>query len=594
VKTRTASAKLLRQLRNQSPNGNTAKDEHSGDEVPSISTDSWPDPVSLEIETVPPFPVNELPAWLAEWADAESRALQVPLDLPGMLGLGFAGAGIAGKFRVEPRDGWIEPTNAFVAVALPPGERKTAVFSDALKPIAEYEAEQLALAKPLIAEAASQHRVLELKLKQAETNMAKAKTPEEKRKLGDDRRDLARELEAHVVPDLPQAYADDVTPEKLATLLASQGGRMLQASAEGTLFEICKGRYSQTANFDVYLKGHAGDPLRVQRVSRDADTVDRPALSIAVAVQPDVIAGLAGQASMRGRGFLARWWYSVPLSRVGTRQIAAPSVSASISNRYAAAMLTLWRLTPPQDAEGRPTPYVLRFTAEADEKLKEFERWLEPQLTDGEELAHLAGWANKLAGAIVRIAGILHVATAVGAGAMPSLTIDADIVEKAVRIGRDYLLPHALAAFGVMGADSSRAGARSVWASVARRYESSESSESAPLTLSRRDLHQLNRRLVDKVEDMDPLIELLIDANYLRPAAAESTHPGRGHASPRFEVNPKALRMALEKRASPSHCTQRSHSESVTAENGGSECSEYSETTSGPMVEQAEGEEGDA
>jgi hypothetical protein len=58
-------------------------------------------------------------------------------------------------------------------------------------------------------------------------------------------------------------FCDDETPESLSRLIAQQRGRMLQASAEGTCFEIVKGRYSEAANFDVYLKGHAGDPLRV-------------------------------------------------------------------------------------------------------------------------------------------------------------------------------------------------------------------------------------------------------------------------------------------------------------------------------------------
>ena len=71
---------------------------------------------------------------------------------------------------------------------------------------------------------------------------------------------------------------------------------MLLASAEGTAFEIAKGRYSETANFDVFLKGHAGDPLRVGRISRDSEAVNSPALSCALAVQPDVISGLAEQA----------------------------------------------------------------------------------------------------------------------------------------------------------------------------------------------------------------------------------------------------------------------------------------------------------
>src|SRR5262249_6458799 len=147
----------------------------------------------------------------------------------------------------------------------------------------------------------------------------------------------------HRVPDVPQFFCDDVTPEKLTQLIVRQGGRMLLASAEGTVFEIAKGRYSETANFDVFLKGHAGDPLRTGRVGRETDSVNSPALSCALAVQPDVIAGLAERASMRGRGFLARWLYALPLSLVGRRKTAPPGVPADVADAYRQRLLALWQ-----------------------------------------------------------------------------------------------------------------------------------------------------------------------------------------------------------------------------------------------------------
>src|SRR5262249_19597488 len=158
---------------------------------------------------------------------------------------------------------------------------------------------------------------------------------------------------------------DDVTPEKLTSLLASQGGRMLQASPEGTAFEIAKGRYSDAPNFDVYLKGHAGDTLRSGRVSRGSDFVEQPALSLALAVQPDVIRGLSEQASMRGRGFLARFLYAMPASRVGQRVIAPDPVPEGVAAEYHENMLRLWRLRPTVDETGNTVPQWLQFAPDA-------------------------------------------------------------------------------------------------------------------------------------------------------------------------------------------------------------------------------------
>jgi replicative DNA helicase len=292
----------------------------------------WDQPILLGCDyAVPPFPVACLPTWLADWVRAEAEATQTPPDLAATLALAICGAGLAGKFRVRVRDGWTEPTNIFTVCALLPGERKSAVFADAIAPVQLFEQEELARVGPVIAELACEHRILEGQLKNCETRAAKVSDQAEREQLKGEAKDLARKLLAHEVPDPPQKFCDDVTPEKLANLLARQGGSMLQASAEGTAFEIAKGRYSETANFEVYLKGHAGDPLRVGRISRPGDTVEQPALSMALAVQPDVIRGLAEQTSMRGRGFLARFLYSLPTSCVGRRKVAPCAMPAAVA-----------------------------------------------------------------------------------------------------------------------------------------------------------------------------------------------------------------------------------------------------------------------
>jgi hypothetical protein len=522
-----------------------AREQAHSDKPTNGKPDSWEQPLPIGATAhCPDFPADVLPGWLREWAEAVSVATQTPLDLPAMLALATGGAALATKFRVVVRPGWTEPTNLFTVTALPPGERKSAVFAEAMAPVQQCEAEEIERMAPVIAEAAAAHRVLEARLKATEQKAAKADNAKDQQELMQEAKELAKELAAHKVPEAPQLFCDDVTPEQLARLLARQGGRMLQASAEGTAFEIAKGRYSETANFDVYLKGHAGDPLRVGRVGRDADVVDRPALSLALAVQPDVIAGLAENASMRGRGFLARFLYSLPLSRVGSRQVAPEAVPLAVSIRYRDGMLALWRTTGTVDMAGKPSPHWLRFSPEADDLMRAFEGWLEPQLADGEALSYLAGWANKLAGAAARIAGVLYVAESFETDRPWSEPVNAATVAATIRLARDYLLPHAQAAFGIMGDDPLAEDARRAVRWLQERF--SESCEpvnrvngvgiSHGAVVSRRDLHANvfgGRRRVDEV---DAVLALLVKLLYLRP---ESDPPRKGHkTSPRFEVNP--------------------------------------------------------
>jgi hypothetical protein len=143
-----------------------------------------------------------------------------------MLAITFAAAGLAGKFRVKPREGWSEPVNHFTVTVLLPGERKSAVFSDAIAPIQEAEAKERQRMAPLIAEAESKHRQLKKRLEVLEHQIAKqgngkASKPGESNSsdsfdLRDEARVLAHQFAAHQVPLPPEFFCDDVTPERLS------------------------------------------------------------------------------------------------------------------------------------------------------------------------------------------------------------------------------------------------------------------------------------------------------------------------------------------------------------------------------------------
>jgi hypothetical protein len=501
-------------------------------------TAPWEEPIPLgSASTPPPFPAGVLPEWMETWVIDEAVATQTPPDLAALLVLAAAGAGIAGKCMVEVRSGWEEPCNLLAVVALPRGERKTTVFNAIRRPIQIFEREEQERMRPAIAAAESRKRVLENQLKAAEQRAAKRDLAERPKAL-QEADTLAKELAEHQVPERPRLFFDDITPEALSDLLCRHGGRMFQAADEGTAFEIAKGRYSETANFDVYLKGHAGSPLRNDRVGRGASGVDAAYLSAALAVQPDVLQGLHDEASMRGRGFLARWLYAVPQSTVGGRQIAAPPVPAASIKNLETNLTAMWKLEGGADQDGSPQPHVLRFAGDADHALRELERWLEPKLADGAELFWLAGWANKLAGAVARIAGILHVAEAVSRNDHEPWKhkITRETVERAIRLGRDYLLPHAMAAFGMMDANEVGAKAKRVLERVAEKVVPVVPVVPGDLILRRRDIHHANRHQFQTVDELEPVLKLLESHGWIRPTGKGK--PGRGHPGPSYAINP--------------------------------------------------------
>ncbi len=429
----------------------------------AYSAGGWPAPIPLgTAPSVPPFPVEVLSPWLAEYASAQSVELQVPVDLPAMLAVGFLAGGLGRKVVIRVRDGFAEPTNLFVMPVLPPGERKTQTFAKSAAPIQMLERETRERMAPIIADAESDYRIAEGRVKNLEGRIARSDDPGERECLRTDLRTAREEFNALEVPPVPVWYTEDDTPAALKAEVIKQGGRMMVASTEAKALENIT-QFSEQADFDVFLKGHGGDEMRTGRVSRGRSSITDPALTCVLSPQPAVLRGIASNEVLRGRGFLARWLYALPESRVGFRTVAAPAVPSAVRDRYAERMRAVWSIGYDTDADGREVAHVIRFDAEAEAAFREFESWVEPQLAPGNRLASLAGWGNKLTGECVRLAAGMHVADAVGSGTDWRSPVGVGVVGRAVRLCGEYLIPHALAAFALMGADATLNGARRIW-----------------------------------------------------------------------------------------------------------------------------------
>jgi replicative DNA helicase len=487
----------------------------------------WEPPIPLGITgDLPAFPVEVLPDWLGDYVAAVATATQTPTDLAGMMALAVLATVAAGAVEVQPRPGWREPLCLFVAVGMDAGARKSGVFTAITRPVADYEHQQAAAALPSITETATLRRIADQAAAHAEAAASKAPADQAEAKQAEA---IARSAEAAnlVVPPVPRWLVDDATPEALAGLLATYG-RIALLSPEGDVFDQMAGRYNQGAgpNLGVYLKGHAGDLLKVDRRGRPPEYVERPCLTIGLAVQPEVLRGLAGRPGFGGRGLLARFLYSFPTSLVGRRQPGAPPVPELVTDRYALELHALAASLATPTAEDGPVRLALH--PEAAELLLGFERDLEPRLAAGSgDLAHLAGWAAKLAGATCRLAALLHLAQNLRDGwAEP---ISADIFAGALRLA-DYLIEHARAVFDLMGADPRVDDTRWLLDWIARTNQ---------VQFSRRDAHQAARGRFRKATDLEPALALLEEHGWVRRVDADPAGPKGGRPpSPRFLVNP--------------------------------------------------------
>jgi hypothetical protein len=496
---------------------------------PSEPSADWPEPDWLDVPDLPAFPTDALPEPFAEFVAAEAEATQTPADLAGMWVLSVLSAVSIGHAMICPRRGWSENPALWTVVAMEPGSRKSAVHRDVTAPLVAYESEIVDAAAPGVADAAGRRRIAEQRLTRAEKRAADASGPEA-RDAELEARALAVELAEMPVPTLPRLFTADATPEALASRMAENRGVLSVLSAESGVFGIMAGRYSKgVPDLEIYLKGHAGDPHRIDRKGRPSEHLDSPALTMGLAAQPYVLRQVARVEEFSGRGLLDRFLYALPAPTVGYRRTSTEPVPVEVVEAYHRAVIDLGR-----SMRSESEPLVLTFD---DEAAATFDAWsaeLEPRRRPHADLGPIAGWSSKLDGAAVRIAGLLHLAKS----GTHNTQIPRDAVLRALSLA-DYLTAHALAAFGTMRADARLEDARH----VARWIRSTHRER-----FTRREAHNGSRHVFPTVDDLLPALAELEARDYIRPIEAE---PRPGRPSPAYAVNPAVHAIHPQNRQNP-------------------------------------------
>lgn len=463
----------------------------------------WPDPVPLSAAPeVPPFPLWALPEWLAEYAACLAEATQTPADLAGCLALAVLAVAAQGRIWVEA-GAWTEPTCLYVVVVLPPGNRKSEVFRAMTAPLRAVERTMIESARPHIAEALIRRRLAE-----AEADTTARAAEQAAAGLDGDKKTAALidatqarlELDSTAIPAEPCLFADDTTIERLGSRLAEQGGRFAVLSPEGEIFSIAAGRYSGTPNLGILKSAHAGEPIRIDRMGRPPEHIDAATLTLGICTQPGVLDRLGDTPEFREQGLLARLLYSVPESRLGYRNPRPDRMPPAARDLYTA---TVTALTLSLDALSEPR--TLTFAPDAAEAVTGLLSAVEPRFRPGADLAHMTDWGGKLTGAIVRIAGLLHLAEHARDGWDSPISLAT--LEAAAEIG-DYYTCHAKAAYDTIGADPATASARAVlqWLTTTR-----------PAQVTARDLMRGLRDRFPKAADLSAPLAILESRGWIRP-----------------------------------------------------------------------------
>ncbi|MHB2017731.1 MAG: DUF3987 domain-containing protein [Candidatus Xenobia bacterium] len=490
----------------------------------------WGPVVPLGQRAVPDFPVNALPQPLLRFVRDVSEAMQTPTDLAALMSIAVCGSAIAKKVEIWCPQGYAEACNLWALAVLPPGERKSPIMKEASAPLLEFEARQAMQLKNVIREAARKRTISEQRIKTLAEKAAKTDDDAERGRYVEQIRQLEAELPT--VPVAPTLCVSDVTPERLTKLLADNGGRLAVLSAEGELIQIAGGRYSKdgAANIEALLKGFSGDDIRIDRVGQEPVLVHHPALTMGFCVQPDVLAGMTRRQEFKGRGFLGRFIYAVPNSRIGHRLVCPEPLGDEVRYSYAQLVQRLLDIIPDVGPDNKPRPHRLHLSAGAREIYLEFVAWCEARMRPGAELAEFKDWGGRLAGLTARLCGVLHV---VAVTDRPwSTPVSEATVCSAIGIAQ-YAIHHAIAAYE-MADESGRKTAHKILDWIREEKKRSFNLREAWL--------RVRSQSYPKSEDVAPVLKALEDHGFVREL--EQPRPsskGGRPPSAAYVVNPAAL-----------------------------------------------------
>lgn len=244
---------------------------------------------------------------------------------------------------------------------------------------------------------------------------------------------------------------------------------------------------------------------------------------IARSVQPPVIQKLGEKKSYTGNGFLERFLYLLPKSKLGYRTHNTPPIPKEITYEYQQIISNLLKTSFATQRQPREK-VILTLSPEALADWKDFQHENECQLRPNGDFYALQGWAGKISGFALRIAAILHVTKADDGDTIISGESMANALEIAA-----LLTQHTIAAYSLMSIDQSLQDAKELFSWIVEQGNSS---------FTRTEIsYAMRHRKLGKKERLASALEVLTDRNILQLRVDGSTRKPTTY----FLVNTKLI-----------------------------------------------------
>ena len=436
-----------------------------------------------------------MPKIIKDYVVAVAETTQTPVDMAATASLAIMSLCMQGRYKVIGKADWNEPVNLHTLIIAEPSERKSAIIGLMLRPINEYEL-KYNQDNGYRFEASRIHKsALEIKKKTIENQFAKGKATE------NDVTEVSKQLDSFKEVKPKKLYVDDITTEKLTSVLADSDGKTAVISTEGGIFDVLAGMYNKSVNIDVFLKSYSGDSIRVDRIGRSGSFIEHPTLTILLSVQPSVLSQLISNTTFEGKGLTTRFLYALPESLIGKRKFHTSPIPSEVSRLYDMKVKDVLN-----EEENLIDDQIVRLSSEASAIFEAFHDENEKIMGENTEIKT---WRGKLVGNVLRISALLARFNKDQFNPFfditPSLEISKDDMANAISIGR-YYIEHAKASYSLMGIDPINKQAEYVLTNIKKNgfYE-----------FSKRDILRASRSF-KTVESLTPVLNRLVEYGYIQ------------------------------------------------------------------------------
>ncbi len=356
----------------------------------------WQQPESFDsLKKTIPFPMKSLPPLLSEYLQAVSDYVQVVPEMAILPMLSVLALCSQGKAVIKsPGNSYTEPLNLYTITVASPGERKSGVLKEFMRPVEEFQRRYNEIHAPEVEKYRTERAFLENKKiiamrgKNADLQTAQAITKQ-----------ISSLKKKHELV----LTVNDATPEALAIEMYRQGGKLGIIDDEGSIFDVLSGIYSNgSVNINIVLKAYDCSPYTILRCGKENIELQSPMLTMGLMVQPEHFIDAMNNRQFVGRGLVHRFLFSFPESKNGNLNLTSPDIPEILQNKYNNLIDRLLRMQSPSALP------VIQCDKSAELLFSDYFYHLQKEMRDGGEFENMKEWASKQFGRALRIAGILH------------------------------------------------------------------------------------------------------------------------------------------------------------------------------------------